>query len=263
MSVFADNPLVVGDPSVRFYAGVPLVTGDDVALGTLCVIDRVPRELSADQERSLQALSRQVMAQLDLRRLVAELEGAMAERQSYHDQLEGYQRRLEDTLALVTEQSITDSLTGLKNRRTLVDRLDEEMALASRSDTPLSVAMIDVDHFKAYNDEHGHAAGDVALATVARLVREQCRVADFAARYGGEEFAVVLPNTDAEGAAVLAERFRRAVEGADLDGHSLTISVGIATTSTSISDDLIGAADRAMYMAKDQGRNRVVAATSA
>jgi len=257
---FSDNPLVVGDPTVRFYAGVPLVTEAGNALGTLCVIDRVPRELSADQERALQALSRQVMAQLDLRRLVADLEEAVLTRDSYQEQLERYQRRLEDSLASVTEQSITDPLTGLKNRRALVDRLEEEMARADRFEAPLSMLMIDVDHFKAYNDAYGHAAGDSALASVATLIKNQCRVPDFAARYGGEEFAVMLPNTDAAGAVVLAQRFRQAVETATWHGHPLTISIGVATRTGATPDELLEAADRAMYQAKREGRNRVIAA---
>ncbi len=259
---FADNPLVTGEPSIRFYAGVPLVTSAGNALGTLCVIDQVPRELSGRQARALEALSRQVMAQLDLRRSVLELESAIAERDSYHRQLTDYQQRLEDTLALVTEQSITDPLTGLRNRRALVGRLDEELARASRYGVPLTMVMMDIDGFKAYNDAHGHAAGDAALTEVARLVREECRTSDVASRYGGEEFAVVLPNTDAEGGFALAQRFRQAVEWAEWDGRPLTISVGVATvTGETPRQALIEAADAALYRAKEQGRNRVVAAS--
>lgn len=259
---FADNPLVLGDPMVRFYAGVPLVTNAGHALGTLCVIDQAPHELTHDQQQALEALSRQVMAQLDLRRTVAELEEAIAERRSYQRQLEDYQRRLEDSLASVTEQSITDPLTGLKNRRALTDRLEEESIRAARYDAPLSLAMIDIDGFKAYNDTHGHTAGDAALAGVASIIQQHSRVPDFAARYGGEEFAVMLPNTDAEGAVVLAQRFRQAVESAEFDGGPLTVSVGVATMTGSTSVELIDAADGALYEAKAAGRNRVVAATS-
>lgn len=258
---FADNPLVIGDPGVRFYAGVPLLSGIGHALGTLCVIDQVPRELSVDQKDALQALSRQVMAQLDLRRLVSELEEAAVERTQYQEQLEDYQRRLENSLALVTEQSITDQLTGLKNRRALLGALKEELNRSGRYGFPLSLMMIDVDHFKAYNDAFGHAAGDVALKTVAALIQDHCRVPDFAARYGGEEFVVVLPNTDAEGGFVLAQRFREAVETAELHGQRLTISVGVATTQAGTANELLDAADKAMYQAKFEGRNRVVSAT--
>ncbi len=260
---FADNPLVTGEPAIRFYAGVPLVTAAGHALGTLCVIDQVPRVLSTDQQRAMEALSRQVMAQLDLRRTILELETAIGERDSYQIQLEEHQRRLEDTLASVTEQSITDPLTGLRNRRALMRRLDEELVRTRRYDVPLSMVMIDIDGFKAYNDTHGHAAGDAALAGVAAVIREHCRASDVAARYGGEEFAVVLPNTGVEGGLVLAERFRQAVEAADWDGQPLTISAGVATVVGETSrQDLIETADQAMYRAKEQGRNCVVAATA-
>ena len=114
---FADNPLVVGDPKVRFYAGVPLTTAAGNALGTLCVIDQTPHDLTAEQEAALRALSRQVMAQLELRRNLAALEAASVERDRYEEQLEVYQRRLEEHLALIAEQSVTDPLTGLRNRR--------------------------------------------------------------------------------------------------------------------------------------------------
>lgn len=259
---FVDNPLVMGAPRIRFYAGVPLVTDSGAALGTLCVIDDQPRDLSEDQRRGLMALARQVMAQLDLRRHVAELKGTVAERRAYEAMLERNQRQLEDSLASVTAQSKTDPLTGLHNRRALVDRLQEELARAAHFGMPLSMVMIDVDRFKEYNDTHGHLAGDRALVSLAELIRGQCRVPDSAARYGGEEFAVVLPNTTAAGGMVLAERFRRAVEEAAWEGHPLTISVGVATMTGATADELIDAADQALYQAKAEGRNRVAVAAA-
>lgn len=156
----------------------------------------------------------------------------------------------------------TDSLTGLANRRRLDQVLRQEWARAQRSRKPLAVLMVDVDHFKAFNQRHGHAGGDHALREVAKTI-EACirRPADLAARYGGEEFQVVLPETDLAGAQLLAERIRASVEAlapfAD-DAHSVTVSIGIGLSGTQ--HDLagvLGAADEALYRAKANGRNRV------
>lgn len=156
----------------------------------------------------------------------------------------------------------TDSLTGLANRRRLDQVLRQEWARAQRSRKPLAVLMVDVDHFKAFNQRHGHAGGDHALREVAKTI-EACirRPADLAARYGGEEFQVVLPETDLAGAQLLAERIRASVEAlapfAD-DAYSVTVSIGIGLSGTQ--HDLagvLGAADEALYRAKAKGRNRV------
>ncbi len=256
---FAGNPLVTADPSIRFYAGAPLVSGDGSALGTLCVIDRQPRELEPQQARSLEALSRQVMAQLELRVAVRDLEQHATEQHRYRDQLEQYQRKLEEAMAAVAEQSVTDHLTGIKNRRALMERLNEEVQRAARSGGPVSVAMVDVDAFKAYNDAHGHAAGDAVLLRVAELLEAESRATDLVARYGGEEFAVVLSETDAGGAQVMAERFRKSVEWNAWPERTVTVSIGVATAVGADAEpsSLLAAADGAMYRAKDAGRNRV------
>lgn len=259
---FADNPLVLDDPSVRFYAGVPLTTAAGNALGTLCVIDRVQGDLTEQQEKGLRALSRQVMAQLELRRTIAALETVAVERGRYEEQLEDYQRRLEDHLALIAEQSITDPLTGLKNRRAFFDRLQEEVDRVRRDGSPLSLAMIDVDHFKAHNDAYGHPEGDKALKQIAQILESQSRATDMVARYGGEEFAIILTGTDVDGALVLGERFRRGVERAEWSKQPLTVSIGLASVSGSEADhvELVDAADAALYRAKAAGRNCIVVA---
>ncbi|MDP9784227.1 sensor domain-containing diguanylate cyclase [Pseudomonas fluorescens] len=160
-----------------------------------------------------------------------------------------------------------DSLTGLANRRTLDETLQQEWLRAQRSGQPLSVMMIDADHFKAFNDRHGHQGGDEALRTLARLIsRHVRRPADLAARYGGEEFSVVLPETTTAGAFTMAQSIREAVEQLPpaLDGDDpMTVSIGIATWAQGPYgelEQLMFAADKALYQAKASGRNRVVCA---
>ncbi|AHF66227.1 MULTISPECIES: sensor domain-containing diguanylate cyclase [Pseudomonas syringae group] len=167
----------------------------------------------------------------------------------------------EDKLASL---AATDGLTGLANRRQLDDALDIEWARALRSGKPLSLLMIDVDHFKAFNERHGHQGGDEALRKVAyTLSRNIRRPGDIAARYGGEEFVVVLPETDLQGAMVLAESIRLAVEAIPPftdDTQSITVSIGVASQivqQNSKLEALFGLADKALYQAKNNGRNRV------
>ncbi|CAH0243006.1 sensor domain-containing diguanylate cyclase [Pseudomonas brassicacearum] len=160
-----------------------------------------------------------------------------------------------------------DALTGLANRRTLDETLQQEWLRAQRSGQPLSVLMIDADHFKAFNDRHGHQQGDQALRTLAQLIGQHVRrPADLAARYGGEEFSVVLPETTTAGAFTMAQNIRDAVEQLPPvaeGGASMTVSIGIATWLNGPYGELpqlLFAADKALYQAKACGRNRVVCA---
>ena len=165
----------------------------------------------------------------------------------------------------LAQLAATDALTGLANRRTLDQALRHEWFRAQRSGMPLSLMMIDADHFKAFNDRHGHQAGDEALRSLANVISAHVRrPADLAARYGGEEFSVILAETDSAGARQIAENIRKAVEQLPLvegaDGP-MTVSIGISTwtTATDISlESLLFAADKALYQAKENGRNRVV-----
>jgi diguanylate cyclase (GGDEF)-like protein len=157
--------------------------------------------------------------------------------------------------------SVTDALTGLLNRRYIEERLLEEIKRSNRHGFPMSFMMLDVDHFKSYNDEFGHPAGDEALKAVAHVIRETLRGADVAARFGGEEFAILLPQTTGPEAVAIAERIRVNLEQTDFGMRKVTASIGVASCSADLcaSDSLIAAADKALYAAKHQGRNRVLA----
>jgi two-component system cell cycle response regulator len=168
-----------------------------------------------------------------------------------------YQDRLRADLGHALKMAITDPLTGLYNQRYLLSHL---RGLLARAPTPnVAVLMIDVDHFKTVNDEHGHAAGDNALVAVADTLRMHVRAFDTLARYGGEEFVVVMPGADASEAMAAAERLRTGVEAVLLGGHSrLTVSIGVAcATEGARADSLLRVADAALYEAKRGGRNRV------
>lgn len=159
----------------------------------------------------------------------------------------------------------TDPMTGLANRRTLDRTLDLEWRRAQRTGHPVSLIMIDIDHFKSFNDSYGHQAGDEAIRQVAQVIKAHVRrPADLTARYGGEEFALVLTETDAPGTRQLSEKIRLAVEhmAPVMPGHrTLTVSVGTCTRYAKPGehqDTLLSAADKALYQAKKAGRNRVV-----
>jgi two-component system chemotaxis response regulator CheY len=161
--------------------------------------------------------------------------------------------------ALLAELATVDELTGVKNRRRFREDLELFFAVASRREIPLSLTLIDVDHFKSFNDAFGHPAGDGVLRTVGRLLRESTRGQDVVSRYGGEEFAVLLPSTGPADASAMAERLRSRIEAHEWPLRAVTASLGVATTTPDTPDPgaLIEAADRALYEAKRSGRNRV------
>lgn len=181
---------------------------------------------------------------------------------AYSDEIEATcQRKL-------AEGALHEPLTGLYNRRHFMERLSAELAAAQRHGRPLSLLMVDIDHFKAVNDQHGHLAGDEALKRLAQVMQEATRKEDVLARYGGEEFVVLARETGQGGGRALAERIREAVERSNIlwSGKQLTItvSIGVSTLEGGESDEqahqrLLETADRALYQAKESGRNRVVA----
>jgi diguanylate cyclase (GGDEF)-like protein len=168
-------------------------------------------------------------------------------------------------LAIAEHRAATDPLTKLPNARSVQEALIRMVAQSQRTHSPLSAVVIDLDHFKALNDRHGHQAGDEVLATFGATLRRGVRASDFAGRWGGEEFVVLLHDTDLEGALQAAETMRASFDGLNVPGVTahVTASLGVATLPDHASDGpaLIRAADRALYRAKAGGRNRVATAT--
>ncbi len=184
-------------------------------------------------------------------------------------ELEFAYRELNEAHDRLKEQSTIDTLTGVKNRNAFDKRLIAEAKLSRRQQTPLAIMMLDIDKFKLINDTYGHFAGDEALKHVATLIKsELLRPSDIVARYGGEEFAVILPNTDAKGAEIVAEKIRQKIRGQAVRWHEknifLTVSIGLSAAI--VTDDehagtVFGQADKALYYAKANGRDQVRAFT--
>ncbi|MBF0368426.1 MAG: diguanylate cyclase [Magnetococcales bacterium] len=167
------------------------------------------------------------------------------------------EKRLETELR---QLSNTDGLTGLFNRRRMDELLQEELGRAKRYAQPLTLMLFDVDHFKKFNDTHGHAMGDKVLSAIAREMKTLCREMDAPCRYGGEEFCILLPNTNYYGAGLAGERLRKGIEAMTVEGLQVTISIGIAVypfTEGENPDTFLKGADKALYEAKAAGRNQV------
>ncbi len=170
---------------------------------------------------------------------------------------------LKRSVKKLSEQVLTDSLTGLFNKRHLIATLETEMERTCRSHQPTSLIMLDVDHFKPFNDKHGHIAGDKVLHHVSLIIKNAIRKIDVACRYGGEEFSIILPSTPLVTATHVAERVRETIEGFQLNlddcNLNITVSLGISCythNQHSNVEDLINRADQQLYKAKHQGRNR-------
>ncbi|AUN33329.1 GGDEF domain-containing protein [Niveispirillum cyanobacteriorum] len=235
---FRDNPLVTGEPGIRFYAGAPLITRDGQALGTVCVIDRVSRSFDDDDRETLTDLAAIVMDELELR---------LANRE----------------LAVLAQ---TDSLTGSLNRRTFFSLSEREIGRRRRTGCDIAVLVLDIDHFKKINDTYGHSAGDRVLAQFADQIGQTIRVQDVFARLGGEEFGLILPDASLNQAVETGERLRRIVEQTpihtDAGPIKITVSMGAAMVKPGEGsvEPALQRADQALYRAKHCGRNRVVAA---
>lgn len=181
----------------------------------------------------------------------------VTERVVYEQQLKAFNEQLQHL-------ATTDGLTGVPNHRAFQEFLEEKFREARRYHQPLALILMDVDHFKRFNDTFGHQMGDEVLKRVAQILLEQARQTDLVARYGGEEFAIVLPFTDLSEAEGVAERFRQAIEKAEWEQGAVTGSFGVAAYQPFMQNrqELIEAADQALYQAKAAGRNRVCLATS-
>jgi diguanylate cyclase (GGDEF)-like protein len=235
---FAGHPLASGPGRLRFYAAAPLVSPTGAVLGSLSVLDKRTRNLNPDQISALETLARQVLELLEMRRTVIGLSEANAK---------------------LGQQNITDTLTGIPNRRAYDQKLSEEYSRALRNNSPLSLLLIDIDMFKQFNDTFGHPAGDTALQSVARVLLTSLRPYDFLARYGGEEFVIILPSTDLADAIVVAERVRGLVAHSEFPHRKFTISIGVARLDPKAGlKALVQAADNGLYRAKASGRNKVV-----
>lgn len=222
-----------------------------------------------DLRLTIQSLLSRFRLEREREELLAELQSKNAELASLNSSLEEKvavrTRELEALNARLAELAVTDGLTGLYNHRHFRERLALELERSNRTGLPLSVMMIDVDHFKLYNDRHGHLAGDNALRTVAKLLQSGRRANDIVARYGGEEFAIILVDVGSHAAREVAERVAAHIAefpfefGGSQPFGRLTISVGVATAP----DDgvepatVLTAADRALFAAKNAGRNTV------
>jgi len=222
---FADNPLVADDPSIRFYAGCPLRSENGSMLGTLCIIDRVPRELSADDIEALKDLASMVENELEAERLAT-----------------------------------LDELTKISNRRGFMQLAEYYLNFCIRQQVPATLAFFDLNNFKPINDNYGHAEGDRALVAFAEQMKNSFRQTDLYARLGGDEFVVLFPSTSKQSAAVVMEKFCNTIDKYNHEasrGYDITFSYGIVEFDPVKHDSiesLLSESDALMYECKKQKR---------
>ncbi|MEK7441002.1 MAG: sensor domain-containing diguanylate cyclase, partial [Chloroflexota bacterium] len=253
----------------KSWLGVPMRLGDKI-IGVISVQD-FKREYAFTPAdiRLLTTIAANVGIAIQNAQLYEATQQREAEVRQANEQLRLQLAEIEALQAQLREQAIRDPLTGLFNRRYLVETLDREVAQASRASTPLSIIMIDLDHFKSINDTYGHKAGDMMLQTLGTLLAAKTRDGDIACRYGGEEFVIVLPGASLNIAQRRAEQVRSTFQELRLTygGHilSATLSAGVAEFPLNGVDGetVLQDADKALYVAKSLGRNRVVISETA
>ena len=240
---FADNPLVTGEPFLRFYAGHPLKY-EGSAMGTLCIIDRVPRQFTPSDLETLRSLA------------------AWAENELKTSALSEAQTQLLKELNETKRIALVDPLTKVWNRTGMDVLIHRELERARRQRHRVVMMMVDVDYFKQVNDTHGHAAGDVTLKEIAQRIRSSVRPSDVIVRYGGDEFLLFATDCPDETAKILAERILSRVRDEPVEAGtatfnvSLTLGVSSAVANKELDPDrLKKVADEALYDAKAAGRN--------
>ncbi len=244
------HPLVIGSPRIRFYAAHPIHNEDRVAIGSVSLIDHLPRIFGKDDQQLL----------VDLAELI--------ERELRLQSMNASQLDLQKKNKNLRRKSLIDPLIGTWNRGAIMRILTIEAVRCDKAGIPLSLIVADLDHFKKINDTHGHPAGDTVLVKVASKLRSCIRPQEALGRYGGEEFLVVLPGASHSTAMAVAERMRLAVanqpEAIGDASLKLTISAGVSSTDLfplATTEELISRADMALYAAKNAGRNRTMQAT--
>jgi len=244
-----DSPLVTGPPHIRFYVGQPLLSSQNHKIGTLCVIDTKPRTITSQEIDAIKDL------------------GFLVERELRNEGVNLAQRELILELDEAKRKALIDPLTRLWNRDGIAKLLEKRKAYSEKSGQPFVVAMLDLDHFKEVNDNHGHLAGDKVLVEVARRLRGGAREFDTVGRYGGEEFIIVMPDVDKIMAGKICNRILEKLRDTHFETGEARIpvqaSMGYAVCDQAQGWDTeaaIQAADKALYEAKATGRNRIVAA---
>lgn len=247
---FFDNPFVTGEIlDMGFYAGCPVKAPDGMPIGTLCAIDRKPREMSKDQIESLKDLAAILETEIRIRTLTSD------------------QEVLRDELDKANQLALIDPLSRLWNRQGIYKILEPAWSEAIRKQKPLTLVVADIDFFKKINDTFGHEAGDEAIRTVSKRLIQAVRNEDAVARIGGEEFLILLSDCLPDKVFETVERIRLRIDQSPMEienyGIHVTMSFGAATVQPSQDNsypELIKIADKALYEAKNSGRNRVIVA---
>lgn len=227
---FEDNPLVTDAPGLRCYLGAPLIMSDGHRIGSMCILGTEPRSFTETEKRMIQSFAALVTSQIELRQIAS-----------------------------------TDGLSGLMTRTAFLDQLRATMSRAKGASVPACLMIADIDHFKTINDTYGHAVGDRVIQAVASILRANCRSDDRAGRLGGEEFGLLLRGMKPEAVSTVSERIKAAVEALAIEGVPsvrITISMGVALLDGTIATvaDWLAIADKRLYRAKLEGRNRIIMA---